>query len=86
MKNTTNVISLRKKKFNKKYGKVYKYKKYFLIIMVVPVILTCMFMFDRMVTNLILSKSGIDYNQYYETKIENAIDEEFRENYKKDLY
>ncbi|MGL5315152.1 MAG: hypothetical protein ACRC92_17995 [Peptostreptococcaceae bacterium] len=83
MKNSANVISFKKRKFNKKYGKLFENYKYLLIIIGIPIILASMFMIDRIIMKKVLSYNGVDYSQYYETRIENAIDEEFREDFKK---
>ncbi|MGL6105982.1 hypothetical protein [Romboutsia sp.] len=82
MKKSTNVISLRRWRFSKKYGKLFKNQKYLFVIILIPMLLASIFIMDKMIMNFLLTKKGIDSNRYQQTKIETSVDEEFKEKYK----
>ncbi len=48
MKTSAKVISLRKKKFKKKYGKILNNYKYFIMIVAIPLVLAMIISLDKM--------------------------------------
>lgn len=80
---SSNVISLRQRKFKKRYGKFLNKKKYLFIFAGIPVLIASVVMIDREVTKYNLASRNIEYKPYYETHKEYILNEskegEFKE-------
>ncbi|MCR8744843.1 hypothetical protein [Romboutsia lituseburensis] len=72
MKNASNVISFRKRKLEKKYGKIIKKNKYLFIFIVIPIVVACFIMIDRWIIKTKLASQEIGYVPYHE-KYKNYI-------------
>lgn len=72
MKNASNVISFRKRKLEKKYGKIIKKNKYKFIFILIPIIVAFFIMIDRWIIKTKLASKYINYISYDE-KYKNYI-------------
>lgn len=72
MKNASNVISFRKRKLEKKYGKIIKKNKYKFMFILIPIIVAFFIMIGRWVIKTKLVSQDINYIQYHK-KYKNYI-------------
>lgn len=63
-KKTTNVISLRKRKLEKKYRTLIKNKKYIFLFVGTPILLSAMLTIDKYFVVKSLESKGMEYNPY----------------------
>lgn len=84
MKKTSKVISLRKKRFEKKCKKVTRNNKYLLLFVGVPMIICSTLAIDNYFVRLKLEKKGIEYNPYVNVDF-NYINEQSKEYQYKDI-
>lgn len=82
MREQNKVISFKERRMEKKYGSVYKKRKYGLLLIAVPVLISSIVMLDRHFNKVSLANQGIEYKPYYETHKEYIMNETEESKYK----
>ena len=82
MRKENKVISFKEKKMEKKYGSVYKKRKYVLLLIAIPVLISSIVMLDRYINKVSLANQGIEYKPYYDIHKEYIMNETDENTYK----